>query len=72
VKPAVTACTVYMSACRWTAVHLLNHTKVVQAIKFVTSGRAIAGLSGRRFKAIRLKSHYQLPPKKPLVIGRKS
>ena len=72
VKPAVTACAVYTSACRWTAVHLLNHTKVVQAIKFVTSGTAIAGLSDRRFKAICHKSHYQLPSKEPSVIGRKS
>ena len=34
-------------------------------------GRAIAGLSYLRFKAIRHKLHCQLPSNKPLVMGRK-
>jgi len=34
-------------------------------------GRAIAGLSYLRFKAIRHKLHCQLPSNKPLVIGMK-
>jgi len=37
---------------------------------FGTSDRGISDPSYGRFKAIRHKFHYQLPPKEPLVIGR--